>query len=73
MIAVEWYAGAKAQERTRALTVDGARLTVDEMVEDSVVFDATTGENYRLIRVRCGGRYFRIKEDLEGWKCDEER
>ncbi len=72
MIAVEWFAGTKADERAHALVVDSERLTVDEVVEDSLVFDATTGENYRLIRVRCGNRYFRIKEDLEGWKCDEE-
>ena len=72
MIAVEWYEGAKADERVRALVVDGARVAVDEVVESSEVFDATTGDNYRLIKVRCGDRYFRIKENLQGWRCHQE-
>ncbi len=73
MVAIEWYEGAKAEERPRALVVDGIRLAVDEVLEDSEVFDATTGGNYRLIKVRCGERYFRIKEDLQSCQCDEER
>ncbi|NLI97705.1 hypothetical protein GX441_03480 [bacterium] len=71
MIKICFYEGYKAEEVPKELILEGERVTVDEIVLEANVYNETVREYERLIKVRCGDRYFELSGSLEGWDCKE--
>jgi hypothetical protein len=59
-VTVEAYAGHKGEETPRAFTLDGARLSVDE------ILDRWYTETHSCFRIRAGdGQRYVLRYDLE--------
>jgi len=69
---IKWYSGSIAEERPRAIVSDPDVLDIDEIIDESRIYDtATTGFVRRLI-VRCGKRIFRLRKEFDQWQISEE-
>jgi len=72
VVKIEWYEGGRSEELPRRLILDGEPLEVSEILERALVYDELSEGYQRLLRVRCGGRVFRLTHEFERWRCREE-
>lgn len=72
MAKIEWYEGSRAEETPRRIIMNGKEFDVDEVIDRALVFDKALQGYQRLLRVRCGERFFRLVKEWDTWTCREE-